>query len=541
MKAFLKTVCVMLLAFALLLSGGCSGNKDGDAKASKEYAISDPLLMGSEPAPDNARVFYEIFVGSFSDSNGDGIGDLRGIINRMDYLNDGDPDSGKSLGIEGIWLTPIFSSPSYHKYDIADYYEIDKDFGTQEDLDELIALCHARGVKLILDLPINHTSRINEWFKYFTRAHRDNDPTNPYYDWYCYYRKGESAPAGRTFSALSGTDIYYECNFDGGMPELNFDTPAVREELLKIARYYLDRGIDGFRFDAAKYAYFGDHDSSVAFWVEYLDTLRKDYPDMYTVAEVWDGDGITDRYYPATNCFNFTVSQAEGLIATAAKMGNAYGLTKYVDGYLASIKGTNPDAMFVPFIANHDTDRAAGYLPTANGYAQMAANLYILGPGSPFIYYGEEIGMRGSRGGANTDANRRLAMLWGDDDTVKDPTGTTYLASNQVKDGVNVQITNESSLYTYYKKLIMIRKANPAIARGEYHAVSVEGTPVGGFTSTYNGKTVLVLHNPGGSAKTIDVSQFGNFTEIRAFIGLEEATLSGTTLTLGAQTSVVLG
>ena len=159
------------------------------------------------------------------------------------------------------------------------------------------------------------------------------------------------------------------------MPELNFDTPAVREELLKIARYYLDRGIDGFRFDAAKYAYFGDHDSSVAFWVEYLDTLRKDYPDMYTVAEVWDGDGITDRYYPATNCFNFTVSQAEGLIATAAKMGNAYGLTKYVDGYLASIKGTNPDAMFVPFIANHDTDRAAGYLPTANGYAQMAANL----------------------------------------------------------------------------------------------------------------------------------------------------------------------
>ncbi len=541
MKAFLKTVCVLLLAFALLLSVGCSGNKDGGAKASKEYAISDPLLMGSEPASDNARVFYEIFVGSFSDSNGDGIGDLRGIINRMDYLNDGDPDSGKSLGIEGIWLTPIFSSPSYHKYDVADYYEIDKDFGTQEDLDELIALCHARDVKLILDLPINHTSRISEWFKLFTRAHRDNDPTNPYYDWYCYYRKGESAPAGRTFSALSGTDIFYECNFDGGMPELNFDTPAVREEVLKVARYYLDRGIDGFRFDAAKYAYFNDHDSSVAFWKEYLDTLRKDYPAMYTVAEVWDGDGITDRYYPATNCFNFTVSQSEGLIATAAKKGSAYGLTKYVDGYLASIKGTNPDAMFVPFIANHDTDRAAGYLPTASGYAQMAANLLILGPGSPFIYYGEEIGMRGSRGSANTDANRRLAMIWGDGDTIKDPTGTTYQASSQIQDGVNVQITNESSLYTYYKKLIMIRKANPAIARGEYHAVSVEGTKVGGFTSTYNGKTVLVLHNTTDSAKTIDVSQFGNFTEIRAFIGLEDASLSGTTLTLGAQTSAVLG
>ena len=562
MKTTQRTMLALMLAAVLLFSFGCGGKTDPvpaaentpapapeqteapqetEAPPAGEFAISDPLLLGATPAPDNARVFYEIFVGSFSDSNGDGIGDLRGIINRMDYLNDGDPDSGKSLGIEGIWLTPVFSSPSYHKYDVADYYAIDKSFGTQEDLDELIAVCHARDVKLILDLPINHTAKSNEWFGNFTRAHRDEDPTNPYYDFYCYYTQGETAPSGRTFSALSGTNIYYECNFDGGMPELNFDNPAVREEVLKVARYYLDRGIDGFRFDAAKYAYFNDHDSSVAFWVEYLDTLRKEYPGMYTVAEVWDGDGITDRYYPATNCFNFTVSQAEGLIANAAKKGDAGKYATYVENYLAEIAGTNPDAMFVPFIANHDTDRAAGYLPTMNGFAQMAANLLILGPGSPFIYYGEEIGMRGSRGSANTDANRRLAMLWGDGDTIKDPTGTTYLASNQVQDGVNVQIANKSSLYNYYKKLIMIRKANPAIARGEFHAVSVEGTKVGGFISTYNGKTVLVLHNTTDAAKTIDVSQFGDFTELRAFIGLEDATLSGTTLTLGAQTSVVLG
>ena len=197
--------------------------------------------------------------------------------------------------------------------------------------------------------------------------------------------------------------------------------------------------------------------------------------------------------------------------------------------------------MFVPFIANHDTDRAAGYLPVGSGYMRMAANLYILGPGSPFIYYGEELGMRGSRGSANTDANRRLAMVWGDDDTVKNPTGTTYKAENQIKDGVSSQIKDAASLYTYYKKLIMIRKANPAIARGEYRAVSVNGTKVGGFTSTYEGKTVLVLHNPTGSAQTIDVSQFGDFSELRAFIGMSDATLSGTTLTIGEQTSVVLG
>ena len=540
MKTTLKICCALLLAAVLLL--GCSAEKpEAEEGPVGEYAITDPKLLGASPAPDNARVFYEIFVGSFSDSDGDGTGDLRGIINRMDYLNDGDPDSGKSLGIEGIWLTPVYSSPSYHKYDVTDYYTIDPKFGTQQDLDDLIAICHARGVKLILDLPINHTGRYNEWFSKFTRAHRSEDPSDPYYDYYCYYTQGEAAPAGRTFAALSGTNIYYECNFSGDMPELNFDNPAVREEVLKVARYYLDRGVDGFRFDAAKYAYFGDHDSSVAFWQEYMDTLRAEYPGMYAVAEVWDGDGITARYYPALNCFNFTTSQAEGLFANTAKRGDAGKLAQYIESYLSSIRDTNPDAMFVPFIANHDTDRAAGYLTTASGYMQMAANLYILCPGSPFLYYGEEIGMRGSRGGANTDANRRLAMLWHDGDTVKNPTGSTYSDSNQVQDGVAEQILSETSLYTYYKKLIMIRKANPAIARGEYHAVSVSGTKVGGFTSTYEGKTVLVLHNTGDSEKTIDVSQFGSFTELRAFIGMEGASLSGTTLTLGAQTSAVLG
>ena len=172
--------------------------------------------------------------------------------------------------------------------------------------------------------------------------------------------------------------------------------------------------------------------------------------------------------------------------------------------------------------------------------APRAANLYILGPGSPFLYYGEELGMRGSRGGANTDANRRLAMLWGDGDTVKDPTGTTYQASNQIQEGVNVQRGDENSLYNYYKKVIRIRRANPAIARGEYHSVSVSGSLVGGFTSTYDGKTVLVLHNTTGSEQTIDLSQFGSFSTLSAFVGMNSASLSGTTLTLGAQTSAVL-
>ena len=555
-----KRVCILLLAALVLLAGfGCkkkaaqapaateapaataAPTAEPTAEPAEEYAIDEPLLRGAQEAADNARVFYEIFVGSFADSNGDGIGDLRGIIEKFDYLNDGDLDSGKSLGIEGIWLTPIFKSPSYHKYDVADYYTIDPDFGTQEDLDELIALCHSRGVKLILDLVINHTARSNAWFGEFTKAHRQEVKDNPYYDFYTYYTQGEKAPAGRAFSALSGTNIYYECNFDGGMPELNYDNPAVREEILKISRYYLDRGVDGFRFDAAKYVYFGDHKKSVAYWQEYLTALRAEYPGIYTVAEVWDPDNVTSQYYPATNCFNFTVSQSEGRIAGAAKQGNAGTYTKYVETYLASIRNTNPDAMYLPFISNHDMDRVAGYLTAESGNMQMAANLYILGPGSPFLYYGEELGMRGSRGSAQTDANRRLAMVWGDGNTIKDPEGTTYTRDKQIQNGVKEQKADPNSLYTYYKKLIMIRKANPAIARGDYKSVSIEGTKIGGFTSTWEGTTVLVLHNPSRSAKTFDVSRIGAFKTLRAAIGMGSATLTGTELTLDGQTSVVLG
>ncbi|MBQ6358028.1 MAG: hypothetical protein IJI97_03590, partial [Clostridia bacterium] len=486
-------------------------------------------------------VFYEIFVGSFSDSNGDGIGDLRGIIDKFDYLNDGDPNSGKSLGIEGIWLSPIFSSPSYHKYDVTDYYTIDPKFGTQQDLDDLIALCHSRGVKLILDLVINHTARSCSWFGEFTKAHRQNDASNPYYDFYTYYKKGEQAPAGRAFAPLSGTDIYYECNFYDGMPELNFDNPAVREEILKLSRYYLDRGLDGFRFDAAKYVYFGDHKRSVEYWTEYLTTLRSEYPGLYTVAEVWDGDGVTDLYYPATNCFNFTVAQVSGLMAETAKQGNAGKMAQYVEKYLQKIQGTNPDAMFVPFLSNHDMDRIVGALTVESGNMQMAANLYVLGPGSPFLYYGEELGMRGSRGAANTDANRRLAMVWGDEDTVKDPEGTTYGRDKQIQKGAKQQMEDPNSLYNYYKKLIMIRKANPAIARGEYKAVAVNGSKVGGFTATLDGDTVLVLHNPSRNSQSVDLSAIGDFGTLRAVVGMHGASLSGTKLEIEGQTSVVLG
>ena len=542
MKRALSLLLCLLLVFPLL--AGCGAPKAAESAPEEEggeVRLTDALLRSDFVCEDNNRVFYEIFVGSFSDSDGDGTGDLRGIINRMDYLNDGDPNSGRSLGIEGIWLTPIFSSPSYHKYDVTDYYTVDPAFGSADDLKELCELCEARNVKLILDLPINHTGALNKWFSDFKTAHRAGNTASERYDFYTWCAGRENIPAGRSFRQIDGTDDYYECNFSGDMPELNFDNASVRAETLAIAKYWLDLGVDGFRFDAVKYVYYGDHGSSADFWQWYSDELRALKDDIYLVGEVWDSDGVTDVYYGALNCFDFTVAQAEGLIAKAAAGSGVNNLTSYTEGYLRRVRALRSDATIVPFIANHDMDRAAGFLPVTNGRMKMAANLYLLGPGSPFLYYGEELGIKGSRGGSNTDANRRLAMLWGDGDTVSDPPGADYPASKQSAAPAAEQIADANSLYTYYKTLLMIRHANPEIARGEYTAVRSE-SKVGGFVSAYRGQAVCVLHNATLDEQSFDLSSLTghDFTVIAAAIGQGDAALDGSVLTLGPQTSVVL-
>ena len=488
-------------------------------------------------ANDNHRVFYEIFVGSFSDSDGDGIGDLRGIINRMDYLNDGDPSSGKSLGIEGIWLTPVFLSPSYHKYDVTDYYQIDPAFGTMEDLRELIALCHERDVKLILDLVLNHTGRENRWYLRFLEAHRENRTADRYYDYYTWY-PGETLPAAGRFMQENG-EMSVEANFSDQMPELNYDNPLVRRSMLQIGQYYLKMGVDGFRFDAAKYLYLNDHAKNAAFWDWYVGELKKINPEVYTVAEVWDSEGVINQYEGSLNCFRFSAGQAEGLLANTAKGGNVNRFTADTQRYLDELHRIRPDAMNIFFLSNHDTDRAAGYLTVASWRMQMAANLYILSPGSPFIYYGEEIGLRGSRGASDTDANRRLAMVWGDGDTVKDPAGSDY--ENQTPYSVLDLDNMDGSILQYYRRLIALRKANPEIARGTYTALSFPESKAGGFLCEWNGSVVGVFHNTTNSAKELDLSQATDitFSEI-TWIGKKEASLEGNILTLGAQTSAIL-
>ena len=537
MKKFLAFCLIFTMMLSLLACGGTTNEEtQPEIQEPGEYVVSDAGTV-TVTNTGNSRVFYHIFVGSFSDSNNDGFGDLRGIIDRMDYINDGDDNSGLSLGAEGIWLSPIFVSPSYHKYDTSDYYTIDPKFGTEQDLKDLIDICHKRNVKLILDLVVNHTAPGHAWFEAFAEAHRTGDTESEYYDFYSWSAEPE---AGKTYQAIPGTNEYYECNFSGAMPELNFDNDAVRQAMVDVAKYYLDLGVDGFRFDAAKYIYYGEGKPNTDFWDWYMGELRAIKPDIYSVAEVWDGDGVTFPYFSSTNCFNFSMAQSGGRIAETAKAGDVDAFTKYVDSYLESIHAINPEANMVTFIANHDTDRAAGFVPVSNGQAKVAANLSILQPGTTFVYYGEEIGMKGSRGGANPDANRRLAMNWGDGDTVKDPAGADY-TSGQTNGTAAEQILTADSLYNHYKKLIAIRKANPEIAYGSFTPLTT-GTDVGGFVAQYEGGTVAVLHNTTTAAVTIDQAALKavSLPALAAYAGVGTATLEGTTLTIEGQTSVVL-
>ncbi|MBO5841846.1 MAG: hypothetical protein J6R46_02500, partial [Clostridia bacterium] len=318
-----------------------------------------------DPIDDNYRTFYQIFVGSFADGNADGMGDLRGIINKFDYLNDGNVHSETSLGVQGIWLSPIFSSPSYHKYDAKDYYQIDWRFGDEATLKELIELCHSRNVKLILDLAINHTSDQHEWFLKFKEARAAGDTANEYYDFYTCVTTAEKKN-GVSYQKIAGVDAWFECNFSGNMPELNFDNPQVKQAVLDIAKYYLDMGVDGFRFDAVKYIYYGDTAQSVAFWEWYMNELRAIKPDVYCVGECWSGDSEVLEYYPAMNCFNFTMAQAEGVVATAAKGKNIANYLNYIQSHQASVIEKNADGMIRPLLSYHDMDRIAGAFVTEN-------------------------------------------------------------------------------------------------------------------------------------------------------------------------------
>ena len=400
--------------------------------------------------PIEARSWYEIFVRSYQDSDGDRIGDLQGVIARLDDI--------AWMGFDGIWLMPVMESVSYHKYDVTDYDSVDDEYGTMEDLKALTDACHERGIALILDLPINHTGTAHTWFQTAAQALRSGDLENPYIDYYHF----SSQPLSK-YTPLDNSGWYYEEQFSGGgMPDLNLDSEAVWSEIRSILSFYLvDIGVDGFRLDAVTSYESGNTDRNV----ELLSRLRQEAdairPGAFLVGEAWTNLQEIARYYASGlgAFFLFPISQAEGYLCRSVR---ARTPASKLAGYLEDIYATLPDVLLAPFLANHDTGRAIGSLqarsrPELAKFAELLLNCV---GGATFTYYGEEIGMVGS----GDDPNKRLAMYWNDTDMTEQPPGVTQI--EYAYPSFDDQRADRNSLLHYVRQVNLLKARWPIIAGG---------------------------------------------------------------------------
>lgn len=540
MKA--KRLFALLLTGAItgtVLLGGCaatvrgnvpdesSGSEEGTASESASQkpaqASEDPNALklpenggfGSvsyKPSEDKYRTYYEIFPYSFYDSDGDGIGDLKGIIHKLDYLNDGNPETTDDLGVEGIWLMPVMPSPSYHKYNITNYKDIDPAYGTLDDFKELLEEAHKRNIDVIIDLVINHTSASHEWYKNAIRELKEGK-TDGYAQYYHFSKEAE----GTGWRTSKAPDWYYECEFDSDMPDLNLTNETVRKEIESIVDFWLDIGVDGFRLDAVMWYESTGNKDSIADLKWLYDYAKSKKEDVYMVGECWS-DGITiSKFYEsgADSFFNFDDQGASGKVYSAVKTSNAQKYVEYLQSWQETITGLNPAAIDAPFLSNHDTARSAGFIMTNTG-KRLAASLYLLSPGNSFIYYGEEIGMTGSQ----TDPDKRTGMYW----SSTDQTGYVKQVSNATNTAVpdksvEEQLADEDSLLTFYKKVIALKNQNPEIARGKLKALDLGQTGAAGYVTEYNGSKVLVIFNLSDQNTTIEVpaSDF-TISEVRGYL-----------------------
>ena len=465
---------------------------------------------------DNYRNYYEIFVGSFYDSDGDGMGDLQGVIEKLDYINDGDDETDSDLGFNGIWLMPIMPSNTYHKYDVKDYYEIDEDYGTMEDMDQLIEACHDRGIKLIIDLVFNHTSAEHPWFTeacdYLEKLPEGEEPdasTCKYVDYYNFARDKSGVD---TWHQVGNSGFYYECMFWDQMPDLNLDNENVRKEIEDIASFWLKKGVDGFRLDASKEYFSGQVQKNVEVLSWFSDYVKSIDKDAYLVGEVWEKSDTIAQYYASgiTSLFDFPLSQSDGRIGkTVRGESDDKSFTEAVETIESKYRAQNPDYIDAPFISNHDTTRVGAQYAYNEDQMKYAAGLLLTRGGSPFVYYGEEIGMA-SKG--NKDENKRLAMYWSRDDEqagmTKDPVGADVV--EQKFEPVDEQMEDENSIYNYYKKALRIRNTYPEIARGTVEPVtSITEKNLSAVMKTWEDDTIGIIYNSSKEAAQVSLKDVG--------------------------------
>jgi glycosidase len=460
------------------------------------HAQQDPV-----PQPDwwESGVWYLLFVRSFYDSDGDGIGDLQGVIEKLDYLNDGNPETTSDLGVAGIWLMPVMESPSYHGYDATDYRTIERDYGTNEDFLQLMEEAHARGIRVIVDLVLNHTSSQHPWFL----ASASRDPQ--YADWYRWADQdnGDKQPWSndRVWHRNNTRGQYYYGVFYGGMPDLNHENPAVTAEIRDIARFWIEEmGVDGFRLDAIRYLIEVEVNGRTVLadapvnreylraFNEYVHSLN---PDIYTVGEVLlNTPNIISRYTEegaVDQAFEFAL--AEDIISAAAS-GNKREVLPRVDMTLYEY-GTGD---FATLTGNHDFDRLMSQLQGNEGFNRAAIAMLMTLPGTPYLYYGEEIGMEGVK----PDELIRRPMQW---DTTPVTGGFTTATPWQALDAdfarrtVAGQQDDPDSLLSYYRDLIHLRNAHPALQTGETTTIDASYRSIFSYLRYNDEETLLIVHN----------------------------------------------
>ena len=483
-------ICIVVLTFLMILTLAVSCAKKDSAQSQPQPQAE---AKAPEPVDDLCRNWYEIYVGSFFDTDNDGIGDLAGVSAKLDYIKD--------MGFNGIWLMPITKGTSYHKYDVEDYYDVDPQFGNLDDMKTLVKEAHARGIDIIIDLVVNHTSSSHPWFKeaceYLVSRGQAGGTYGDYYNFSQTQKQG--------YQRVPGSAWYYECQFTGTMPDLNLDSQAVRSEVENIIRFWLsDIGIDGFRLDAVTSFYTNSTQKSIEF-LSFLNTTAKAIKsDCYIVGEAWLTNNAAVREYYASGIdsfFCFPLAMGTGRIADVLKdIRSTPGKT--LGELMTELDQVYDTGILAPFLSNHDTARIASFTGRSQtDKIKMSQGLLSLMSGSLFVYYGEEIGMISTSDGA--DPYKRIAMKWSDKSVYEGwcyttPQGISVTKDNYYYPSVETQAEDPASILSYYKASLEARNNNPEIARGELKILDSyydQSGYVCVMQRTWNGKTVTIAVN----------------------------------------------
>lgn len=444
-------------------------------------------------------IFYQIFPRSFQDTNGDGNGDFRGITSRLDYLF--------RLGITAIWLTPMFEAPSYHGYDYQDFYTIESDYGTMQDFENFLSEAKKHNIKVILDLVLNHISIQHEWFqKSCASENGDSDPSNDneYKDYFIWKKEIPQGTWGKPWASPDHPDwgynqpktvwiwnntrqAYYYAAFSKTQPDLNLLHSSVVTELKKMAKFWLDKGIHGFRFDAIRYLIEegpyplqSDTDSSVAFLCDFKKYIKTIFPEALLIGEAWSDRKTIAKYKDTMDlCFDFPFGDT--IVKTLKSSEIKALLPAFIKSEKEKILQDAPKNFYAPFLRNHDQNRVGWELESDLNKMKLAALLLLTAEGVPYLYYGEEIGMTQKEKG--DDIFKRAPMQWDTTEYAGFTSGKSvwveeaawfpwrknhqpwwkkfWDAQNKKSSSVEGQWEEEKSLLNFYKNLIALRKKHP--------------------------------------------------------------------------------